>query len=106
MDDKYTINDGLYLDFSETVANPKHLQFKYFINNVVNADQYEGCNIRLTNYTIDQLQLENSRTNGSDPLFFRIQENSTITLNYILYYSIIMPISISTTQIYTFRLIW
>jgi hypothetical protein len=82
---KNSINDGYIIDFSEytSIINPKHLKFSYnILSNNPTSITSEGCDIRLTNYTQQLLQQNNSYlSNVSDPLFFRINANNTIKVN-------------------------
>lgn len=82
----YSINDGVYIDYNNKITNPKHLQFSYFIPNTNKIESFEGCNVRLTNWTKEELASNNYRTNKSDPILFRIQSNNSITLNKQFYY--------------------
>lgn len=83
----YSINDGIFIDYKNKLQNPKHLKFSYFINYTSDKifdednDKYEACNLRLTNYTINQLLNSTYKTNHSDPLFFRIRSNTSLTIN-------------------------
>lgn len=46
----------------------------------------EQCNLRLTNYTIEQLRNSSHKTFNSDPVFFRIRTNNSIVLNDKYFY--------------------
>ena len=82
----YTINDGLYIDYENITFNtPKHVQFFFLINNTY-TNNYEGCNLRLTNMSIEELIKNDFKTNYSDPVFLRIRDNNSLSINDKTFY--------------------
>lgn len=79
----YSLNDAFFFDFGQhqKILNPKHLQFGFYIGEVKDPDNFEGCNLRLTNFTLESLLNNSLRTNYSDPLLFRIRNNQSISIN-------------------------
>jgi hypothetical protein len=79
----YSLNDAFFLDFGahQKIENPRHLQFSFYIGEVNDPDNFEGCNLRLTNFTLESLLNNSLRTNYSDPLLFRIRNNQSICIN-------------------------
>jgi hypothetical protein len=93
----YSINDGYMLEFNQfegekKIMSPKHLRFSFIINlfnYTILTKSFELCNIRLTNSTLKQLQSSSNitlKTSNSDPLFFRIRTNQSVTINDQSYY--------------------
>jgi hypothetical protein len=56
-------------------------RFSFSIDNVGDRVYFETCNLRLTNATTDNIISNYYRTNYSDPIFFRVKNNNSITIN-------------------------
>lgn len=77
----YSINDGFIIDFGK-MKEPSQLSFSYLIDNHNNTEYFEGCDIRLTAITKDELKENNYKTGiENDVIFFRIRHPDKINFN-------------------------
>ena len=77
----YSINDGFIIDFGKMKV-PTQFSFSYLIDNYNESEFFEGCDIRLTSITKDELKDNNYKTGiENDVIFFRIRHPDKINFN-------------------------
>lgn len=77
----YSINDGFIIDFGKMKV-PTQFSFSYLIDNYNESQYFEGCDIRLTSITKDELKNNNYKTGiENDVIFFRIRHPDKINFN-------------------------